>query len=182
MSNQIAISRNGSSIGFPFFGGRVISKSSHSGNFELEGPTSIFADIGNYYQYPFQKVTAVPKSSHVSNNFSFEDSVSAAKFQKAKKRIERLCQNSDDADAPNQIAEDLAIRVLELCKETDFFPSIINASGDESLLFEFFTNENYYLIEIYNSGELIYLPRLNGESMPASEITLEELKGLIKTI
>jgi hypothetical protein len=104
------------------------------------------------------------------------------KYKSAKTRILELCQNSNDEYAPNQTAQDLALHTLELLKTNKFLPSLINSTDDSSLIFEFFADDKFYLIEFYNSGEIIYLRRIEGQPKLVIEVKIDEINKIIKDI
>lgn len=104
------------------------------------------------------------------------------KYEAAKNRIVQLCENSEDEYAPNQIAQRLALYALDLLKNCKVVPSLINSTDEESLIFEFFTEDKYYLIEFYNSGEIIYLRRIEGQPKFVTETTVNGVKEIIKDI
>ncbi len=103
-------------------------------------------------------------------------------YEKAKERIIKLCQNQDDASSPNYIARESALETLDLLRNHRILPSLINSTGDESLIFEFFVENNFYLIEFHNSGELIYLRRIVGQPKFVTETNNTQLKEVIKEI
>ncbi len=103
-------------------------------------------------------------------------------YKKAKERIEELCQNTNDTNAANEVVRQLALNTLELLKKDDVVPSLINSTNDESLIFEFFVKEDFYLIEFYNSGELIYLRRIKNQPKFTTEINAGQLKEITKEI
>ena len=104
------------------------------------------------------------------------------KSDSAKDRIIELCRNSGDEYAPNQTAQDLAIHTLELLKINKILPSLINSTDDSSLIFEFFVEDKFYLIEFYNSGEIIYLRRIEGQPKFVTEIKIDEINKIIRDI
>ena len=104
------------------------------------------------------------------------------KYEAAKNRIIQLCKNSDDEYAPNQAAQGLALHTLSLFKNCKVVPSLINSTDDESLIFEFFVDDKFYLIEFYNSGEIIYLRRIEGQPKLVTEIKIDEINKIIKDI
>lgn len=97
------------------------------------------------------------------------------KYEKAKSRIVRLCSNQIEANAPNQNVQRLALQTLKLLKKSGVLPTLTNSTGDESLLFEFFINEDSYSIDFYNPGEIVYLRRIQGQITDVAEVTLEQL-------
>lgn len=96
------------------------------------------------------------------------------KYEKAKSRIVRLCSNQIETDAPNQNVQRLALQTLKLFKKSGVLPTLINSTGDESLLFEFFINEDSYSIDFYNSGEIVYLRRIQGQIADVAEVDIEQ--------
>lgn len=102
-------------------------------------------------------------------------------YKKAKERIEELC-NVDSPDAPNQIARELALEALKLLWTYKITPSLINPSGDESLFFEFFVKDDYYLFKFCNSGEIVYLKRIVGQPKIVKEINTQQLEEATKEI
>lgn len=103
------------------------------------------------------------------------------KYERAKRRIVRLCKL--DLTAPNEHVKQLALETLKLLKENSILPSLINSTGDESLLFEFFIGEHSFSVDFYNDGEIIYLRRIQGHTPYVAKISIEsEIKGnLLKT-
>lgn len=95
-------------------------------------------------------------------------------YKKAKERIEKLCQDLTDVSAPNETAQHLALRALELLKENALLPTLINSSHDESLVFEFFVKNDAYSFDFYNDGETLYGRRVEGEIPHIAEIKNEE--------
>lgn len=104
------------------------------------------------------------------------------KYKKAIKRINELCQNPIDLNAPNEVARLLALNTLELLKNNNVLPSLINSSHDESLVFEFFVNQDTYSIDFCNSGEVIYGRRIKEQMLNISELKEEQLKGVVLEI
>lgn len=104
------------------------------------------------------------------------------KYMSAKTRIIELCKNSYDEYPPNQMAQDLALKTLELLKNNKILPSLINSTDDSSLIFEFFVNDKFYLIEFYNSGEIIYLRRIEGQPKFVIETTIEDINKIVRDI
>jgi hypothetical protein len=99
----------------------------------------------------------------------------AGVYNLAKERINLLCKNVTDAFDPNETARQLALKALELFWDDGVTPSLINSSGDEGLFFEFFVKESYYLLKFCNSGEIVYLKRVTGQSKIVKEITFSQL-------
>ena len=104
------------------------------------------------------------------------------RYEKAKERIIEISNNQEDVFAPNQTACEMALEALKLLWDYKVLPSLINPSGDESLLFEFFMGNDFYLIEFYNSGEIIYLKRIVGKPKVIKEIDFQNLKDVIQEI
>ncbi len=96
------------------------------------------------------------------------------KYKKAKERIDELCQDLADVSAPNETAQYLALRALELLKENALLPTLINSSHDESLVFEFFVKNDAYSFDFYNDGETLYGSRVEGKIPHIAEIKNEE--------
>ncbi len=104
------------------------------------------------------------------------------KYEAAKNRIVELCKNADDEYAPNQTAEKHALYILGLLRNNKVAPSLINSTDDKSLIFEFFVDDKFYLIEFYNSGEVIYLRRIEGQPKLITETNISEIEEIIKEI
>ena len=104
------------------------------------------------------------------------------KYESAKNRIVELCQNSNDEYAPNQTAQKLSLYTLELLKSNKVLPSLINSTDDSSLIFEFFVENEFYLIEFYNSSEIIYLRRIEGQPKFVTETSIDAINHIIKDI
>lgn len=104
------------------------------------------------------------------------------KYEAAKSRIIELCRDSDDEYTPNQTAQNVALYTLDLLRDNKVVPSLINSTDDTSLIFEFFVEDKFYLIEFYNSGEIIYLRRIEGQPKFVTEITIDGIKEIVKDI
>lgn len=103
------------------------------------------------------------------------------RYEVLKSRIEDLCSCFTE-DGPNRQVMAIAIRALQICKEANMFPSLINVTGDESILFEFFFNGNRFAIDFYNSGDIVFLQRKFNEIPSVADIAPGELKAIISTI
>lgn len=154
-----------------------------------DGSQGFYADYllrawcrSGYYIKPSNKAAQTVQSLFELRATNQSKIVSLDAVEKNKQRIENLCENTTDQAAPNRTAMWLSLSALDLLKAEGVFPSIINASGDESLLFEFYIKNDYYLVEFSNAGEIVYLSRINGFSKPAIEVSVEELKETIKII
>lgn len=104
------------------------------------------------------------------------------RYEEAKKRIVLLCQNQNDEFAPNQKAKEIALEILDFLRKQKIMPSLINSTGDKSLLFEFFTGENSFSIDIYNSGEIIYLSNIQGLQTHVIEFAENQIKEVVAKI
>lgn len=104
------------------------------------------------------------------------------KYEKAKRRIIKLCANQIEVNAPNQNVQRSTLQTLRLLKEKNVLPSLINSTGDESLLFEFFIKADSYSIDFYNSGEIVYLRRVEGQIANGGEINFEQLERAVSEI
>ena len=109
-------------------------------------------------------------------------SFASEKYGKAEKRIIELCLNQEDEYSLNENVRKMALAALNLLWRSEVAPSLINPSGDESLLFEFFVEEDFYLIEFYNSGEIVYLRKTTGQPKVIKEIGFQELEEATKEI
>ncbi len=106
-------------------------------------------------------------------------SVFDKQYQKAKERIIQLCQNRIDELAPNENVQDTALDLLRLLKNQKISPSLINSTGDESLLFEFFVGENVFSLDIYNSGEIIFVVNIKNRLTHVYEFNRNQIKEVI---
>ena len=93
------------------------------------------------------------------------------RYDRAKERITEICRDVKNSVAPNKVAQQNGLKTLNILWENRVLPSLINSTGDSSLVFEFFFGNDFYLIEFYNSGEIVYLHRT--ENSPASVIEIE---------
>lgn len=73
------------------------------------------------------------------------------------------------------------IILLRLLREHNLFPTLIN-DNEESLLFEFFMpDEKFFLVEIYDTGEIVFLSRQN-KTKVVEEISPQQLREKIAEI
>lgn len=97
-------------------------------------------------------------------------------------RVHKLYANNTFEKAPNKEVYELANRTLELLRKKTILPSLINATGDESILFEFFVESDKYSIEFYNSGEIIFIERRKNKQVRVIEIGEHELAKAVEKI
>ena len=84
-------------------------------------------------------------------------------------RITNLCD--DPENGLTDEVRHLAVKTLQFFNKLNILPSLINPIEDESLLFEFFSEEDYYLIEFYTDGAVIILTRHPNERPRIYETT-----------
>lgn len=89
-------------------------------------------------------------------------------FRQAKQRISFLKTINPALD---YIIVENALNALGSLRLNRILPTLINRTGDESLLFEFFLGEDYFSIDFYDSGEIVYLRKT--EDLPAHVIELD---------
>ncbi len=98
-------------------------------------------------------------------------------------RTRSLCRDHlFNPKSPNQAVRDIAITALERLRKGNVLPTLINATGDESLLFEFSIGGDSYSLDFYNSGEIVLLKRVRGEVLSASEFDQGGLEEAISNI
>lgn len=97
--------------------------------------------------------------------------------KKAKARINELCADQNF----NEEVKNLALQTLNLCLQARIMPSLINSTG-ESLLFEFFKGKKSFSLDFYNSGEIVYLRRSEGEQTFVAEIKSSQIKEVVSRI
>lgn len=106
-------------------------------------------------------------------------SVFDKQYQISKERIFQLCQNQIDELAPNENVQETALNLLRLLKNQKTLPSLINSTGDESLLFEFFVGENTFSLDIYNSGEIIFVVNIKNRLTHVYEFNCNQIKEVV---
>lgn len=110
-----------------------------------------------------------------SDHIDFEE-----RFLAASRRISDLCSSEHDFDfPPTENAFKMAVDALELLRQNKLLPSLINATNDHSLLFEFFIKNQKYSLNFYNSGEIVYLAKRHNEKVVVIEIDESELEEAI---
>ena len=104
------------------------------------------------------------------------------KYSKAKNRINDLCSNQEYTEALSREVRQSALDTLRSLKQENILPTLINPTGDNSLLFEFFINNDVYAIDFYNSGEIVYLRRRQGHNPSVTEISHEQVNETVSEI
>ncbi len=110
------------------------------------------------------------------------DSDFETRFRLAFNRIRFLESNSIYDFPPNQKACQSAADALELLRHKRLLPPLINATNDESVLFEFFIRESKYSLDFYNSGEIVYLEKSKYGQARVFELDEGELGDAISKI
>jgi hypothetical protein len=99
---------------------------------------------------------------------------------RAKRRIHYLCEEPkfelNDTVLKNSLE---AIRILS---ENDIVPSLINPTGDESLLFDFFIGNKYFSLDFYSSGEIVYLYRNSELPAHVTELDITDISKVAREI
>jgi hypothetical protein len=103
-------------------------------------------------------------------------------YRRAVDRLNFLCGNTTDDSQPGEFPYLMGLHILSLCKTRKTLPTMINATDDESLLFEFIFKTSSFSIDIYNSGEIVFLSRVDGEMKVAEEVTFSHLQDVVSTI
>jgi len=88
--------------------------------------------------------------------------------------------NSFDRDPPSELARSNAIKALHNIFEA--LPDRIDPSNDESIIFTYYRDDWYYLIEFYNDGEIAFLKRKGSEPSHVEDVTLADLDRVLKEI
>lgn len=104
------------------------------------------------------------------------------KFEQAMRRLDFLCRDTTDESLPNSYCRTVGTAILKLCRQHGILPTLINPTGDESLLFEFFLRNNVYSIDVYNTGEIVFISRIDGVTGNAQEFEPGQLSDIIATI
>ncbi|PIQ28107.1 hypothetical protein COW36_05285 [bacterium (Candidatus Blackallbacteria) CG17_big_fil_post_rev_8_21_14_2_50_48_46] len=84
-------------------------------------------------------------------------------------------------EPPDQSACDIASQALDYMHDNNIYPNLLSASQDGGVMFEFYVNDNYILIEIHNSGEIIYFSRDELRNVKVYECKITKLLNLIQT-
>lgn len=92
----------------------------------------------------------------------------------------QIISNPSMLESPSDLAIDLALKTLGLYTELDITPEV-NPSLDGGVIFEFFKNESYYLLEIFNDGDIVFLER-RGSTRNVNEYSFEDFKKRIELI
>ncbi len=152
------------------------------------GSTGADVGISGNWQFPDKSLPARAaalgrpgyrvKLSHVVREI---DPIRPA-YRKLRHRIESLYLNNEDPKMPNAIAGVLALAALRACNVERVLPTVINPTGDESILLEFFIGEDVYSIDIYNTGEIVFLTKVSGQPVHAVEIEQNQLAGVVAKI
>ena len=86
--------------------------------------------------------------------------------------------NSFDRDPPSELAIKYAITALH--NNFEVLPDRIDPSNDESIIFTYYRNNWYYLIEFYNDGEIVFLKRKGSEHSHVEDTTLADLDRFVQ--
>jgi hypothetical protein len=102
------------------------------------------------------------------------------KYKETKQRIIDLCRAKEFCF--DKRIENLAIKTLNLLDKYKILPSLVNPTSDESLLFEMFSNGNSFSLDLYKSGEIVFLKRIKGHNTVVAEIDEAELEEICEEI
>jgi len=81
---------------------------------------------------------------------------------------------------PNEFSILKAVEILGIFKDINKIPENISASQEGSILFNFFKGKIFYIVEVYNSGEIVYLKQKPNEDSEVHEVNgLIELKKIL---
>ncbi len=102
------------------------------------------------------------------------------RFIQLKQRINRLCDNS--RHELNERVRENSLTFLKILTDNRILPSLINPTGDESLLFEFFLGEKYFSIDFYSSGGIVYLHEEKNSPAHVIEMDIEDISDVASDI
>ncbi len=127
----------------------------------LTEPVSFSEAIGVYWKVNRNLITigiSNPVFSQMETSFSgyannpFFYRVNRAKEIATEKGIER----------PNSFAESQAIDILNYLNNKKIAVDFVNPSNDGGLILEIYLGSDYYLIEVYNDKDIVFLSRKSG--------------------
>jgi hypothetical protein len=99
---------------------------------------------------------------------------------KAKRRIHYLCEEAKFELSKTVLNNSLeAIKVLS---DNNIVPSLINPTGDESLLFDFFIADEYFSLNFYSSGEIVYLYQKSNFPAHVTELDIKDISKIAREI
>jgi hypothetical protein len=80
-------------------------------------------------------------------------------------------------DIPSQTSIEISQAILRIFYGINKVPENISVSSEGSIVFNFFNGDTYNVIEVYNTSEIVYLKRPEGEESVAYEVSYEVLKS-----
>lgn len=87
--------------------------------------------------------------------------------------------NPDFDETPNELAIEIAKKLLISFNDFDITPRVNPSDG--GVIFEFFKEDKYYLLEAFNSGDIFFLER-DGDNDNIKKHSLTEAKERIELI
>lgn len=95
-------------------------------------------------------------------------------------RIESLANLSPNrkqfiAEEPSRYSRYIAFLIGKVLRDFGVQNAQISPSPEGGIMFEFINDEIYYLIEVYNDGDLVFLNRLTDGTRDAGDYNLQEL-------
>ena len=121
-----------------------------------------------------------------NERWSLSNYVHIGVFQDAIERIESFKNlevdwDSYDAMPPNEDTIKIALHTLKELKRYLNYPTRINPSAAGGITFEFLKDNNYYVLEFYNDGDIAFLEQIDGRST-AIDISPQDIKEVISKI
>lgn len=97
-------------------------------------------------------------------------------FQKLKDKIESFKNIViDNCDSPTSLSIENALSILNILGSFFIYPNKVSPSLDGGIIFEFFKNDNYYVIELFNNGDIVFLKRENDKESDVSDLSLKQI-------
>lgn len=103
-------------------------------------------------------------------------------IEKSRELINSFAQidNREFHEAPNDRSIKTSLDLLTTFNHLDISP-IINPTVDGGIMFEFYVDEQYFFVEIFNEGEIVFLERQESFDN-VNEFTISQVKKRIEFI
>jgi hypothetical protein len=112
--------------------------------------------------------------------FFSQNIYSREKYDDLRQVILDIENNIDEVDGIQPCSEviEQSKELLDILYPNGIIPTKIGASYEGSIIWEFLRNDKYYLIELHNDGDIVYLKR-NNEKRVALDLTFESLMSQV---
>lgn len=139
-------------------------------------------EIGNWYQ-PLNAAGSGMDSAVFS--FYLDDARTKVKIEEFRIRAYRDLAptwNPYGAAAPNDTSTENAVASLNILWKVGVLPFKISPSYEEGIVFELRRGDNFFILEFYNEGDIIFLQRTGSEESRVKEIDLAEMEAVAQEI